>query len=422
MVPTVSFTEPLHKLLWVRLAMIAAEAAAVLVARFYLEIVLPWLWMLALLAVFALGSIAWARMQRGVKISERLFFLHLSCDVAVLAALLYASGGSANPFVSLFLVPLVVVATVLPARYAWAMAALTAACYALLFFTKQPAWSAHHGAAFDLHLMGMWVNFLVCAILICWLVVRMAAAIRSRDEALAKQREDALRNERIVALGTLAAGAAHELGTPLSTMAVLLADLAEDCADQPALSADIATLRNQVAECKHTITRMVAAAGEARAEGGGAQPVDEFVRETLDRWRLLRPAATVHERLSGASPAPEIVTEHTLQQAIISLLNNAADASPREVELDCQWDRMHLRMEIRDRGGQLAPEVISQAGRRFFSTKPVGESNGIGLVLAHATLQRLGGRIELSARDGGGARTLLELPLAGLLSTRSVTA
>jgi len=200
-------------------------------------------------------------------------------------------------------------------------------------------------------------------------------------------------------------------------MAVVLGEMAHEHAPDVELGRDIAALRTQVDVCKHTITRMVAAAGQARAEGGGAQPVDEFLRETVERWRLIRPTARVTEHLAGATPAPSIVTEQTLRQAIINLLNNAADASPQHVELDCRWDRSRLSLEIRDRGPGLSREAAAHAGRRFFSTKPAGEGNGIGLVLARATLERLGGRVDHKPREGGGACTLLELPLAGLTAT-----
>jgi two-component system sensor histidine kinase RegB len=142
--------------------------------------------------------------------------------------------------------------------------------------------------------------------------------------------------------------------------------------------------------------------------------VDEFLRETLERWRLLRPSVSLTEDLSGPTPAPSILTEQTLRQAILNLLNNAADASPESVELDCSWGRDRLRLEIRDRGPGLSDEAELRAGHGFFSTKPEGEGNGIGLLLAKATLERLGGHLSLQGRAGGGVCTLLELPLDGL--------
>jgi two-component system sensor histidine kinase RegB len=260
----------------------------------------------------------------------------------------------------------------------------------------------------------MWLNFLVSAVIICGFVVRMASAIRRRDAQLAKQKEDALRNERIVALGTLAAGAAHALGTPLSTMAVVLGEMADEHGQTPQLATDIATLRAQVARCKQTITRMVAASGQARAEGGSALPVDEFIHATLERWQLTRPSVRIMQTIDGITPGPSIVTEQTIEQAITNLLDNAADASSQNVELDCRWDDERLYLEIRDRGPGLSAELEARIGHGFFTTKPAGEGNGIGLLLARATVERLGGLIRLRAREGGGAVTQLELPLAAL--------
>ena len=411
--------EHLKRLMLLRSVLVCVLAATLGVAQLGFGVQLRWEAMSALLLVLlAAGVFGWLR-SRLAHISETELFMHLLLDVATLSGLLYLSGGSTNPFVSLYLLPLVIAAITLPPRYAWSMAAVTASCYGLLFFFYLPLGAMHAGhtqAEFRVHIIGMWINFVLSAGLIAFFVGRMARAIRARDAELARQKEIGLRNERIVALGTLAAGAAHELGTPLSTMAVVLNELAQDHADEPQLSRDLATLRQQVAACKQTITRMVAAAGEARAEGGGAQAVDEFLRETLDNWRLLRPSVTLAERMSGPAPAPTILNEHTLRQAIVNLLDNAADASPHSVELDCSWGSDRLRLEIRDCGPGLNAEAETHVGRGFFSTKAEGQGNGIGLLLAKATFERLGGQLRLDARSGGGVRTLLELPLDSLMS------
>jgi two-component system sensor histidine kinase RegB len=407
-----------ERLILLRSVLVLALGVALGVARPALDLALPWGWMLGILGGLAVVSLAtYLRLRRRGVSDEREVFFQLLFDVGALSALLYLSGGSTNPFVSLYLLPLVIAATTLPGRYAWAMAAITVTCYGLLFFFHVPltgAHASHDGAGFELHLVGMWVNFVLSAGVIAFFVTRMARVIRLRDAELTRHKELALRNERIVALGTLAAGAAHELGTPLSTMAVVLGEMRKGCANDSELAADIATLTSQVEACKVTITRMVAAAGQARAEGGGAQPIDQFLQETLERWRLIRPAVSLTERLTGPAPAPYIVTEQTLRQAIVSLLNNAADASPADVELDCSWDRECLRLEIHDRGPGLTREAEHRVGRGFFSTKPAGEGNGIGLLLARATLERLGGQLRLQARSGGGVSTLLDLPLRAL--------
>lgn len=419
MARTTPAAEELHKLLLLRAVLIGIETVAVGIAVAYLALPLRWGWMVLILALLGLiGAAGWLRAEQGTGVGERYFFGQLLVDVCALSGLLYLSGGSTNPFVSLYLLPLVIAATTLPGRYAWAMAGVTAACYTLLFFFHLPLPMGHTGhpdQGFELHLTGMWVTFLLSAAIIAYFIGRMAEAIRTRDAQLARSKEEALRSERIVALGTLAAGAAHELGTPLSTMAVVLGEMAKDHSTDPAIAADISTLRQQVDVCKQTITRMVSAAGQARAEGGSAEPLDQFLRETLERWRLVRPAVACSEQLTGPAPAPQILSEQTLRQAIINLLDNAADASPDQVELDCDWDQQRLRLEIRDRGPGLTGEARLKLGRGVFTTKAQGQGNGIGLLLARATLERLGGRVTLAPREGGGVRTLMELPLATLL-------
>ena len=162
-----------------------------------------------------------------------------SSTLAVLSALLYLSGGSTNPFVSLYLLPLVIAATTLPPAlrvdHGGRHGDPVTGCCSFSICRSAAHAPRTWQAGFQLHLVGMWVNFVLSAGIIAFFVARMAQAIRMRDAELARQKEDALRNERIVALGTLAAGAAHELGTPLSTMAVVLGEMTQDYADEPEL-------------------------------------------------------------------------------------------------------------------------------------------------------------------------------------------
>ena len=415
---TASTADPLARLMLLRNVLTLALAVALGMAALMLNLQLPWGRMLGVLLLLPVANLlARPRLRDRERIRDAELFLQLLLDIAVLSCLLYLSGGSINPFVSLYLLPLVIAAITLPQGYAWALAAVTATCYGMLFFFHLPLHGlagGHADAGFQLHLVGMWINFVLSAAVIALFVTRMAAAIRSRDAKLARQKEEALRNERIVALGTLAAGAAHELGTPLSTMAVVLGEMALDHHHDTALREDIQTLRAQVDACKESITRMVAAAGQVRAEGGSAEPLDRFLRETVERWRRVRPAVALQEHLIGHAPAPCILSEQTLRQAIVNLLDNAADASPQSVELECAWDEQRLHLEIRDRGPGLANEALTRAGQNLFTTKPPGQGTGMGLMLAKATLERLGGRLSLKPRDGGGMRTMLELPLASL--------
>lgn len=361
-----------------------------------------------------LNVVAHVRLRMGRPVSDAGFFGYLIGDVLGLTALLYFAGGSTNPLISLYLLPLMIAATTLPARYNWGVAGLAVACYSLLLFWYQPLGEHQHQSAgttqFNLHVLGMWATFVVSAALIAHFVASMAQSLRERDRMLAQAREEALRNERIVALGTLAAGAAHELGTPLATMALLADDMAVRYAKQQDMREDTAEMQAQIANCKSIISSLADNAGAARGESGRAQPADSFLDEVLAKWLLMRPAVGVNCRWSEATPAPSIIVEQTLSQAVINLFNNAADASPSAVEIRGRSEADRVVIEIKDRGPGLSAEVARRAGEAFFTTKPEG-GLGIGLFLANATVERFGGTVRIVNREGGGACTQISLPI-----------
>jgi len=389
---------------------------AIALALRVLELPLPLPPIVAVIGSLALVNLfTWWRLRQAWPVADGEFFAQLLVDVVAITVLLYYAGGSTNPLVSFYLVPLVIAAITLPAVYTWAMALLTASCYTLLMFNYYPLMpkSGDFSTAVYLHLTGMWLTFVLSAFLIAFFVVRMATTIKERDRQLAAAREETLRNERIVALGTLAAGAAHELGTPLSTMAVVTRELQLEHAGEPALVDDLRLLRQQVDICKQILSNMLAAAGQGRAEDAVAQPLDQYFAALLEKWQLMRPGVAVETEWHGALPAPRIIADQTLTQALLNLLNNAADASPQSVEIFARWQNDELQLEIRDRGPGLAPEVQQRAGQPFFTTK--GHGFGIGLFLANATIERFGGKVVLINRDGGGALTRISLPLTKLL-------
>lgn len=364
-----------------------------------------------------LNLLTWLRLQRTGPVTDVELFAHLLLDVLALTIMLYFSGGSANPFVLVYLLPITLTAAALPGFYTWIMAAITVACYSLLMLVYWPMPRTHtqNGNDFDLHVLGMWLAFVMSAGLIAYFVVKMSQTLRDRDQALAVLREDQLRNERILALGTLATGAAHELGTPLSTMAVLLKDLEMESNLTHDVAEKLGILRGQVMRCKHILSNLTASAGQARAEAGGGMDLDRYLAQIVTNWQGIRPAAKVVSHWHGTRPAPRILAEQTLSQAIMNILNNAADASQDQMEVEGQWSERELRLEVRDRGPGLAPTVEKNAGTLFFTTKDPELGLGLGLFLARATLSRFGGSVQLFNREGGGAGTRLILPLADLL-------
>lgn len=404
----------LQRLLIYRCLMLAALLLGVL-AAIYAEVGLPLLPIMGVITLFVVVNAGtwWRLRRRGRPVGEWELLLHLIGDVLILAAVLYASGGSTNPFVSLLLVPLALAAAALTARFTWAIAAAALLCYSLLMVWYIPL-PHPHGINFNLHVLGMWFGFVLSALLISYFAVKMSATLREREQALAQAREDALRDERLVALGTLAAGAAHELGTPLATMAILVKEMETECAATPGLAGSLPLLRDQIVRCKGILAQLAAAAGQTRAEAGCVHALDGYLEQLTTQWHTTRPGVGLRRQWQGTLPPPRIIVDQTLTQALTNILSNAADASEQTVEVNGRWSERALWLEICDRGAGVSAEVAAHTGEPFFTTKPPGRGLGLGLFLAQATIKRLGGKVHLSNRAEGGACVRVELPLAEL--------
>lgn len=371
----------------------------------------------AVAAMLLLNLWTWRRLHSPGEIRDSELLAQLIGDIAALTMLFYFTGGYSNPLVWMYLLPLAVAAVALPARHAWLVALLGMACYSTLVFFYVPLSHLHANyrpGGLDTHLVGMWMGFVVCAALVAGFISRIGQNLRDNDRLVAEAREQALESERMLALGALATATAHELGTPLATMAVLAGELAEDHAGNPALAQDIALLRKEIGRCKDILSSLAASAGQIRGEGAHSVAVNIFLDETLQGWRDTRPALQFDYRLTGSSPTPHIAADRTLGQALVNLLDNAADASPTRIEIRGGWSRDELQLDIRDFGSGLAPEIAAQIGQPFFTTKQE-KGMGIGLYLARTIFSRFGGRVELESLQEGGTMTRIRLPLAGLI-------
>ena len=404
--------ENLRRLLLLRLLVVLGPGVMLLWLHFGLTPPQPLPpWSIALfLGLIALAFLALSlRSRRLTPVAAWELFAYLQFDVLALTILLYFGGGASNPFVSLLLLPLIIAAALLPAGQVWAMAGATVAVYTALMFhyLPLPGMLSGHGSGFHAHLWGMWLVFVISALLIAGFVARLAAALRQRDRQVARLREKALRDEQILALGMFAAGAAHELGTPLATIAVLAKELEREHGEDSPLGADLRTLRQQVEACKAILGDLLRSA-DLSADREAAQTLDVVLERTRDRWQLLRPWVPLRVDCAGPSPPPAVTAPQTIGQTLISLLNNAADACPEGVDLAGRWDARRVVIEIRDRGPGLPPEVESHLGEAFCSTKDGG--TGVGLLLANATLERLGGQVSLTRDPRGGTCTRIDLP------------
>jgi len=381
---------------WLALALLLALATPAM-----LQVALPLPAIVAVIAVTAAINAAtlW-RLRQPRATDDTEFFLQLSIDLLALSALLFFSGGATNPLISLLL-PLVAMAALsLPLAYVIALTLLAILAYSALmvYYLPLPLSDPIRGAR--LHLAGMWLTFAFSAALMAWLLLRTTAQIRRRDAALAAAREHALREERVLALGALAAGAAHELGTPLATMALLAGELDHEAGLSPEGREDLQTLQAQIRECKAILTTLAARAGVERAESARRLALDVWVKQVRERWRNLRPGAECRLEFAG-NIAPTIAADPTLEQAVINLLNNAARVMQKEITVIATWDAAEWRLEIRDDGPGFPPEVLAGAGHQPFPAH--NDGSGIGMLLSMAAIKRLGGELELYNPPEGGA-------------------
>jgi len=415
----------LHRLFVLRNIAITALAVVILMAIVWLQLPLPLPPLTFILIALALWNLfTWWLVRRYEAISDWEFFIQLCVDVLAFSGILYFSGGATNPFTWFLLLPVIVAATVLARGFAWGMAVLTVICYSLLIRFYVPLGGegmAHmsHGDDFATHVYGMWFGYIFSAGLVAYFVTDMANALRERDRVLAKAREQALRDEQLVALGTLAAGAAHELGTPLGTMAIVTGELEQDypaSKDAP-LHARLRILREQIARCKQALSVISASAGQVRAESGQQVSVESYLEGLMAEWHKHHSGVNLQYHLQGEQPAPKILDEHALTQALSNILDNAAEASSDSVEVDASWDKDSLSIDIKDRGAGLDAEASAVLGKTMYTSKKQGL--GLGLFLSHGVIERMGGDVMLFNREGGGVCTRVSLPLSTLSTERA---
>jgi two-component system sensor histidine kinase RegB len=265
----------------------------------------------------------------------------------------------------------------------------------------------------DIHLVGMWIGFVVSSIIVAIFIARIGQNLRDYDKAIGAVREKALESERMLALGALATSAAHELGTPLATMAVVSKELSQEYANQPALLKQLEILQKQVSRCKEILSSITRSAGQTRVDAVQGLPISEFILEAIQRWRDTRPATELVVNMPSATEAPIILLDRTLTQAILNLLDNAADESAERIIFEADWTEKILIIQIRDFGRGLSAETKRQLGTPFFTSKNE-EGMGLGVYLTQTTLARYDGELSLNNHAEGGVLTIVKLPLEKL--------
>ncbi|WP_188985630.1 ATP-binding protein [Pseudomonas matsuisoli] len=403
-----------HQNLWrltlIRLLVLAAQAGSVGLAYVTGLLNLPWVPLAITLCVsLGLCALTAVRLRGPWPVTEVEYGAQLACDLVIHSVLLYYTGGSLNPFVSYYLVPLTIAAATLPWVFTLALSGLALASYTLLVMWSHPLDTTIVRRE-SLFVYGMWLSFALSAALITFFAARMSEELRRQELRRAARSEADLRDQQLLAVATQAAGAAHELGTPLATMSVLLAELREDHPD-PHLQEDLAVLQEQVKQCKESLQQLVRAAEAERRQAVERQSVVDWVHAVLERWHLMRPEVTYRKRCEGKGEPPQLVPPPDLSQALLNLLNNAADACPTDLDVEIDWSEEGMVVRIRDNGSGVPLHIADQIGKPFITTKGSnGKGFGLGLFLSQASVTRAGGSVKLYNQQGGGTLTELRLP------------
>lgn len=412
----------LLQLIQMRWLAVAGQLFTILIVEFVLGMSLPLVEMITLLAVLAVFNIAsWLRQRLALPVSNGELFAGLLVDVGVLTCQLYYSGGSANPFIYLYLLQVAVGSVLLRPFYTWAMVLVTSLCFVALTQWHRPlAFPDAGGPTPSAHYVGgLLACFLINASLLVIFIGRIGRNLRQRDARLADLRQRAAEEEHIVRMGLLASGAAHELGTPLATLSVILGDWARmtPFAAEPELREEIEQMQVQVSRCKSIVTGILQSAGETRGEAPEATTLHDFLDELVDEWRQTRP---VKELIFDRHNLPDVpfIADTALRQMIDNVLDNALEAAPQgllRVQASCEDDTLTLR--VQDEGPGFTPQMLQRFGKPYESSKgrPGG---GLGLFLSVNVARTLGGHIEAHNRPSGGAEVVITLPLASLMTSK----
>jgi len=403
-------------LIRLRWSMIAGQLVALLGVRVGLEIRLPLQPLLAIIGVETAVNLLATVVRRRREAREWWLAAIMAFDIVAFTALLYLTGGPSNPFSFLYLVQIALAAITLRGGWTWALACLALLGSAVLFLWHRPlSDQISHAAYMNLHLRGMWVAFGVAAGFIVYFLLRVRRALERREVELAESRRAAARQERLASLATLAAGAAHELSTPLGTIAVVMKELEHAVAghgmgEDTEAAKDIRLVREQVDRCRAILERMSSEAGTSVGEVFVAAPVETVVQGALaglpTRVSVRMEIASSDQRQRVRLPA------RAFSQALRGIIKNAQDASPDggEIVLRVSAHERALEFAVCDRGAGISPAILDRIGEPFFTTKPTGRGMGLGVFLARAVVERLGGRVHLDSAVGVGTTAVLQLP------------
>ncbi|OAH43841.1 histidine kinase [Sphingobium yanoikuyae] len=401
-------------LIQLRWIAIAGQLVTILIVQFLMGVRLPLAPMLLVATVAVLVNAAsFAALRPRTDITRAELSVSLLFDVLLLTAQLYLSGGATNPFVSLYLLQVALGVLLLDRASAWGITAVSALCAGLLALDYRPLDLSDRlaGRLFDLHIIGTWICFTMIAVLLVLFITRINRNLQAREAYLASMRQHAAEEEHIVRMGLLASGAAHELGTPLAQLAVVLGDWRRmpEITEHPALVEEVGEMQSAVLRCKAIVTGILLSSGEARGEAPAVTNVRDFIEGIAAEWRRANPGMPLRCDF-GPHDYPRIIADPVIRQAVGNLLDNAREAGATYIDLLVGRDSASLNIAVRDNGSGFSQAMLEDFGKPYRSSKGK-EGHGLGLFLVVNVVRKLGGSVSASNGADGGALILLRLPL-----------
>jgi len=398
-----------------RYGLLAGQSALILTARFLFGVTIPILWMALPLAVAAASNLLLKRFA-GAFSDRRILGILLTLDTLCLTAVLSLTGGPANPFTLLYLVQITLSAVILSKAWTWALGGLSVACFGFLFpvHTIVPVFESHHTSqGFSVHLAGMWIAFAAASLVITVFIGKVSEGLRKREQETLSLRDQAARDERLTSIVTLAAGAAHELGTPLGTIAVASKDLelyATEVLRDREVADEARLIRAEVDRCRQILQQMSARG----AQPLGETPVPLGLSEALNSVKqgFAPPERELVRTEIAGDPREVVLPPDATLQALTALVRNALDASGggQPVLLSAESVAGKLRFTVQDSGCGMPRETLDRLAEPFFTTKPPGRGMGLGTFLVRAYAESLNGSLEFESEAGVGTKAILELP------------
>jgi len=377
--------------------------------RFALDIELPWAPLLAFLAL-TLGTnlLAMLRPRWLPARTDAACALLLAQDTLTLTGMLWWTGGAHNPFTGFYLLHLAMAAMILPQTWTWAFLGFSTAGFSLQFF------SPHEPIDPRLTTVGQVVSLALVGASIAFFVGRLRLALARREQELSRERERTVRNERFATVATLAAGVAHELATPLSTIAVVGSDferLVEGDRVDAGLLADAQLIRSEVERCRKVLEGL-----SDRATSGIGDPPEGIELSSIpERLRAyLSPASWTRLLFADQEAGRIVAPAPPLLQSLAALVKNACEASPPDTAVILSVAIRHdrVRFSVSDRGHGMSPGFARRIGEPFLTTKGPGRGMGLGLFLVRTFAERVEGTLEIDSREGSGTTVHLEIPVA----------